>query len=126
MIASMLTRAGHHVFPAVNGIEAVILARRFRAGLVLLDIAMPRLNGLLACETIRALPGYASVPIIMLTGYADPRMRRSARRLGADDFIAKPFRPADLLARLAAHLHSEIRRAEFVAGPGLAESGRCD
>ena len=48
--------------------EAVALARQFRARLVLLDIAMPRLNGLLACEAIRALPDYAEVPIVMLTG----------------------------------------------------------
>ena len=108
MIRSMLMRAGHQVFAAVNGAEAVILAREFRAGLVLLDIAMPRLNGLLACETIRALPDYADVPIVMLTGYHDPRLRRTARRLGANDFITKPFRPGELLARLAAHLETNM------------------
>jgi len=106
MIGSMLTRAGHQVFPAANGVEAVMLARRHQAGLVLLDIAMPRLNGLRACEAIRALPGYERVPIVMLTGYADPRLRRSAQALGATGFITKPFAPADLLARLADHLDS--------------------
>ena len=104
LIRSILSRAGHNVFPAANGAEAVMLAGGFRAGLVLLDIAMPRLNGLLACEAIRALPGYARVPIVILTGYSDIRLRRTARRLGPHDFITKPFRPSDLLARLAAHL----------------------
>ncbi len=104
VIRSVLLRAEQLVFPAADGLEAVTLARQFRARLVILDIAMPRLNGLLACEAIRALPGYATVPIVMMTGYDNAPMRLAARRLGANDFITKPFRPYALLARLAAYL----------------------
>jgi DNA-binding response OmpR family regulator len=104
VIRSILLRAEQLVFPAADGEEAVMLARQFRARLVMLDIAMPRLNGLLACKAIRALPGYAAVPIVMLTGHCDDAMRVAAQRLGANDFITKPFRPNDLLARLATHL----------------------
>jgi CheY-like chemotaxis protein len=104
VIRTVLLRAEQIVFPAVDGQEAVQLAREFRSRLVLLDIAMPRLNGLLACEAIRALPGYATVPIVILTGHCDDRLREAAQRLGANAFITKPFRPNVLLAQLAAYL----------------------
>jgi CheY-like chemotaxis protein len=100
----VLVHVGQVVFLAADGVEAVDLARQFKARLVLLDIAMPKLNGLLACDAIRSLPGYANVPIVMLTGYDDERMRHAARRVGANDFITKPFRPDQLLERLAGYL----------------------
>jgi len=104
VIRSVLVRVEQLVFPAADGVEAVTLARQFRARLVMLDVAMPRLNGLLTCEAIRALPGYATVPIVMLTGYDEAPMRLAAQRLGANDFIIKPFRPDELVKRLAGYL----------------------
>ena len=104
IVRAVLLRAEQQVFPVGNGAEAVTLAQQFRARLVLLDIAMPRLNGLLACQAIRALPDYADVPIVMLTGYDNEQFRLAAQRFGATDFILKPFQPNALLARLAPHL----------------------
>ncbi len=101
IVRSVLVAAEQQVFPAVDGLEAVHLARQFKARLVLLDVGMPRLNGLQACEAIRALPNYADVPIVMLTGYGNEQVRQAAQRVGANDFITKPFRPDVLLARLA-------------------------
>ena len=105
IVRSVLVGAEQQVFQAADGLEAVDLARQFKARLVLLDIGMPRLNGLQACKAIRALPDYADVPIVMLTGYDDERVRQAAHRTGAHDFITKPFRPDVLLARLAKYLH---------------------
>ena len=104
IVRSILLQMDLEAFLAADGQEAVLLAGQFQARLVLLDIGMPRMNGLLACQAIRLLPGYAAVPIIMLTGYGDARMRQAAAQVGATDFITKPFRPDMLLARLAAHL----------------------
>lgn len=104
VIRIILLRAEQQVFAVADGLEAVALAQRFTARLVMLDIAMPRLNGLLACRAIRELPGYANVPIVMLTGYSDEPTRLEARRLGATDFITKPFRANVLLAQLATHI----------------------
>jgi DNA-binding response OmpR family regulator len=104
VIHTILLRAEQLVFPVADGLEAVTLARQFPARLVMLDVAMPRLDGLLACQAIRALPGYANVPIVMLTGYGDERTRLAARQLGANDFITKPFRPKVLLALLAPYI----------------------
>jgi CheY-like chemotaxis protein len=104
IIVSILHRAGQLVFPVADGLEAIILARQFKARLVLLDIAMPRLDGLLAGEAIRALEGYSDVPVVMLTGHNDTRLRQAAERFGAADFITKPIRPEGLLSRLANYL----------------------
>jgi DNA-binding response OmpR family regulator len=124
VIRSVLVRVEQLVFPAADGVEAVTLARQFRARLVMLDVAMPRLNGLLACEAIRALPGYAEVPIVMLTGHDDARFRAVARRVGANDFIVKPFQPNVLLARLAVYLDMPARALPAAAGdevlPGVS------
>jgi DNA-binding response OmpR family regulator len=116
IIRDLLLRVEQQVFPVGNGVEALALARQFHARLVLLDIAMPRLNGLLACQAIRALPDYAGVPIIMLTGYDNAQFRLAAQRFGATDFILKPFQPNALLARLAAYLDIPARARPAAAG----------
>jgi len=116
VIRSVLASANQEVFPAVDGVEAVELARRFTARLVLLDIKMPRLNGLEACQQIRALPGYADVPVVMLTGHSEEIVVTYARKIGVSDFIAKPFRPNALLARLAPYL--DTRAPSSANGPG--------
>jgi DNA-binding response OmpR family regulator len=104
VIRSALTNAGQTVFTCSNGGEALSLARQFQARLVLLDIAMPYVNGLEACAKIRSMAGYADVPIIMLTGYTDERLRSSARQLGANDYITKPLRLRELLRVLSGYL----------------------
>jgi CheY-like chemotaxis protein len=89
---------------------------------VLLDIAMPRLNGLQACAAIRNLPGYADVPIVMLTAYDDERFRVAAKRVGATTFITKPFRPSLLLMLLGEYLDypesTKISGVALPTGPG--------
>ena len=121
VIRSILTNARQQVFPVANGVEAINLARRFVARLVLLDIGMPHLNGLDACRSIHRLPGYEGVPIVMLTGYDDDDIRVAARRAGARDFITKPFRPDVLLGRLARYL--DIPADLMVARTSVANDG---
>jgi two-component system chemotaxis response regulator CheY len=105
IIGSILRTAGHHVFLASDGKEAVKLAQQFRPRLVLLDINMPRLNGLLAFKAIRAIPANAAVPIVILTAYTDDRMRHAAEALGVNGYITKPFRPDDLMLMLSPFLN---------------------
>jgi CheY-like chemotaxis protein len=104
LIRSVLLRVRQQVFPVADGAEALTLARQFRARLVLLDISMPRLNGLQACTAIHNLPGYTEVPIVMLSSHDDERFRSAAKRVGATSFITKPFRPNLLLTQLAEYL----------------------
>ena len=125
IVRSVLVRADQQVFPAADGLEALDLARQFKARLVLLDIGMPRFNGLQACEAIRALPDYADVPIVMLTGYDEERVRLAAIRAGAHDFITKPFRPDLLLARLAKYLHLPAGPARWRTAVTMRRAAAC-
>jgi two-component system chemotaxis response regulator CheY len=101
------------VFVAANGIEAVQYARVMRAALVLLDVRMPRMDGLDACAQIRVLPHYATTPIVMLTAYDDEDMRRRAKLAGATALFRKPFTigrlRADLLPLLGGGLSAALR-----------------
>jgi DNA-binding response OmpR family regulator len=109
ILRSVLERQDFAVLLAVNGIEALDYAMRTQARLVILDFKMPRLDGFAACARMRSLPGYADVPIVILTAFGDDATREAARDAGATAFIAKPFRPIDLL-RAIANLVEPTRR----------------
>jgi len=102
LLRSMLVNEGYSVFLAADGEEALGFAQRIRAQLVVLDLNMPRLNGFRACEAIRGLPGYDRVPIVVLTVYDGWDAREAARRIGATEFVTKPFRADALLRKLLA------------------------
>jgi CheY-like chemotaxis protein len=95
---------GLNVFPTADGLEAVELASRIRALLIILDLNMPRLNGLLACTRIRQLPGNADTPIVILTSLIGKRPEAAAAQVGATAYFLKPFRPAVLLQALSRFL----------------------
>jgi two-component system chemotaxis response regulator CheY len=80
-----------------DGFEAVELANQTLATLVLLDLRMPRVDGIEACLRIRQLPRYASVPIVILTVFDGDVLRRRALRAGATAFVGKPFSRGALL-----------------------------
>jgi CheY-like chemotaxis protein len=80
-----------HIFLAADGLEAVKYASGVKAELVLLDFQMPRLDGVDACVSIRKLPNYASVPIVLLTAYDSVALRRRAAEAGATAVFSKPF-----------------------------------
>ncbi len=89
---------------AHNGQEAVDLARRIEATLIVLDIKMPRLDGIAACEAIRKLPGHEQTPIVMLTFSDNERAQAAASRAGATMFLVKPFGSAALMLALSRFL----------------------
>lgn len=82
---------------ARDGEEAVEAARRHGAQLVLLDIDMPRTDGIEACRRLRAQDETAGATIVMLTAAAGEEAQREAERAGADLFLTKPFSPLELL-----------------------------
>jgi two-component system chemotaxis response regulator CheY len=104
VLRSMLAGVGQNVFVAATGEEAIAFAWNVQARLVVLDLNMPGLNGLLACERIRAMPGHAHTPIAILTAHDSEAARRAAERVGATLFVAKPFQPTSLLKALAPYL----------------------
>ena len=115
ILRSILAGVSQTVFLAKCGEEAVDLAASVQARLILLDLNMPRLNGLVTCEKLRHLPGYADTPIVVLSGYDGDRERLAATRVGATQFIAKPFQPAQLLQSLTIYLDVKTTTHESTA-----------
>ena len=95
---------GHEVTTASNGMEALALARRARPDLVILDIAMPEMDGLEVCSRLRRDPTLASVPILFLTVWHEIEDRVAGLDEGSDDYLAKPFDMRELKARVRALL----------------------
>jgi DNA-binding response OmpR family regulator len=101
LVRDYLESAGFAVTSAVDGPEALMRARTERPDLVILDLGLPRLDGL---DVTRRLRQDGNVPIIMLTARDDETDKLIGLELGADDYVTKPFSPRELVARVRAVL----------------------
>lgn len=99
-----LKQEGFEVHVASDGQAGVEMAASIKPDLILMDVAMPKLDGYAATQQIRAAEQGRKVPIIMLTAEADVEQRVRGLRAGADDDIVKPFHPLELIARIKALL----------------------
>ena len=104
LVRFTLEDADVRVVEASDGAEALILARRVKPDLVLLDVQMPRLDGLEVCRQLRREPAFARTPIIMLTASGQQADRSRGLGAGADEYLTKPFSPLALLALVEALL----------------------
>lgn len=109
-----LTRAGHQVTCAEDGVEGLEAVQRDHPDAVVLDWMMPRMSGLDLCRELRGDPELSSTPVLMLTAKTQPQDMACALASGADDYLMKPFVSADFLARVDALL--ERRRG---GGPSV-------
>ncbi len=98
-----LTPEGYHFYEAFTGIEAVECVRKNDIHLILLDVMMPKMDGITALSTIRQ---FSNVPIILLTAKSETEDMVLGLNAGADDYITKPFVPVEVLARV----RSQLRR----------------
>ena len=110
LLSYPLERDGYEVIQAADGVEALERFGESAVDLVVLDLMLPKLDGLEVCKQLRAR---SSVPIIMLTARDDELDKVLGLELGADDYVTKPFSPAELVARVKAVL----RRSEGGATP---------
>ena len=101
LLDTFLTESGYAVLTAADGAEGLRLFEEHRPELVLLDIMLPVMNGYMVCERIREV---SDVPVIMLTARSEEYDKLLGFRLGADDYVAKPFSPKELMARVNAVL----------------------
>lgn len=122
LVGLYLRRDGHKVAHAPDGVTGLKLAREARPDLVVLDLMLPRLDGL---EITRALREESSVPIVMLTARVDEADRLNGLDLGADDYVTKPFSPRELAARVRAVLRRTKREAQ-PDGPAVLAHGEVD
>jgi signal transduction histidine kinase len=95
---------GYRVVLATDGADGIAAFERERFDCVLLDVRMPGIDGPTACKRIRALPGGADVPILFVTALRDVETFDRTVLAGGDDFLTKPFRPNELIARVQAAL----------------------
>jgi adenylate cyclase len=114
LLEAVLTPRGYHVRTAGSGAEALDVLAEADVDLVLLDIVMPDMDGYQVCRAIRADERLAFLPVVMITA-SDKQERLAALEAGADDFVAKPFDKAELLARVASlarvkRYHDTVRR----------------
>jgi CheY-like chemotaxis protein len=101
MLAEFFRDQGHEVFPCSDGAAALETARRERPDLILLDIAMPGMDGIEVARRLRADPATHAVKILMVTSRSDPKSIARATEAGADGHVAKPFDTDVLLANAA-------------------------
>ena len=101
LIDRFLTEAGFQVIKASDGVFALSQVRNHKPDLILLDINMPGPDGILTLERIREI---TETPVIMLTGVGNEKNLSESFDKGADDFITKPFKPDELIARIKAKL----------------------
>src|SRR4029453_794520 len=104
LIVHHLTRDGFRCRTAATGTEALARVRSAPPDLVVLDLMLPEMDGLEVCRRLRGNPSPAPLPLIMLTAKADEVDRIVGLELGADDYLAKPFSPKELVARVRAVL----------------------
>ena len=90
------------VVEASDGAEALLVARREKPDLILLDVQMPKLTGLEVCRQLRREEAFARIPIVMLTAATQEADRVRGREAGADEYLTKPFSPLALLALVEA------------------------
>jgi DNA-binding response OmpR family regulator len=114
VVRRYLERAGYAVAVAGDGEAALRIIAEAEPDLVVLDLMLPGIDGLEVCRRIR---GRSAVPVVMLTALGEEDERIAGLQLGADDYVAKPFSPRELVLRVA----SVLRRARGTAPAGPVE-----
>jgi len=95
-----LDKAGFRVLVAHNGQEGLEKARTESPEIIVLDLMLPAMSGEEVCRKLKARAATAAIPVIMLTAKAQPEERVAGLELGADDYVAKPFSPRELVLRV--------------------------
>ena len=103
----LLSNAGYDLIEAVNGEDGVALALSTRPDLILMDIQLPVMDGYEATRRIKSNAELKSIPVIAVTSYALSGDEAKARAAGCDAYVAKPFSPRQLLAKVREYLPTE-------------------
>ena len=109
-----LAKDGYNVVTAKDGAEGVEAVKKHRPDLVLLDVMMPGMDGIEACEAIRTNPNIASTLIAFLSARGEDYSQVAGFDAGADDYITKPIRPKVLVSRVKALLRRNVKESEPV------------
>ncbi|MGB3344341.1 MAG: response regulator transcription factor [Aequorivita sp.] len=99
-----LALEGYRVETAEDGLEAISKAQKFRPQLILLDVMMPKMNGIETCKRLREIPELSEMVIAFLTARGEDFSQMNGFEAGADDYITKPIKPKVLVSRVKALL----------------------
>jgi len=120
LLAHYLRKEGFTPILAPDGEAGLLQARRQKPDLVLLDILLPKADGLEVLRALRANPETAQTPVVMLTAKGDETDRVVGLELGADDYIPKPFSPREVVARIKA-IFRRSRSTDLATEPAVLE-----
>lgn len=109
LIEYNLKKEGYQVFTATNGQEAVTEAKRVLPDLIILDIMMPKMDGIEACRILRSMPEFKNTFMVFLTARSEEYSEIAGFNVGADDYIAKPIKPRALTSRVNAILRRNVQ-----------------
>ena len=113
LAGSTLKKSGFNVVNVADGRSTLQTARELLPDLILLEVALPEIDGLEVCRTLRRGPATASIPIVFLTAKRSEPDRVLGLELGADDYITKPFSPRELVLRIRRVLRSRQNQQEM-------------
>ncbi len=116
---NLLREEDYKLLEAVNGLEALHLAKTRRPDVIILDLMLPEMDGLTVFRNLREDPRTKSTPVIMLTARGRLEEKITGLELGADDYLAKPFSPKELMLRV----RNLLRRTNPNQGGSVIESG---
>ena len=112
-LLDVLLGSAYNFFKALDGISAMEILKKEKVDLILLDIMMPDVNGYQLCTQVKNDPALKEIPIIMLTSLSDEESQLKALKLGAVDYVTKPFKIEILTARINTHLELKRSRDEL-------------
>jgi two-component system alkaline phosphatase synthesis response regulator PhoP len=112
LIEYNLKKEGYQVFLAKDGYEGINVAKKVQPDLIILDIMMPRMDGIEACRLMRAIPDFKNTFMVFLTARSEEYSEIAGFNVGADDYIAKPIKPRALVSRINAILRRNTTQEE--------------
>jgi len=104
IVSYNLSAEGYQVFTAKNGLEGIAKAKKKSPHLIILDVMMPEMDGIEACEVLRRTPGMENSIIVFLTARGEDYSQVAGYNVGADDYITKPIKPKVLVSKVKALL----------------------
>jgi len=113
LIEYNLKKEGYQVFLASNGQEGISVAKKVHPDLIILDIMMPKMDGIEACRLMRAIPEFKNTFMVFLTARSEEYSEIAGFNVGADDYIAKPIKPRALVSRINAILRRNTGTEEI-------------
>ncbi|MGE5657702.1 MAG: diguanylate cyclase [Actinomycetota bacterium] len=113
VVGEILEKVGYGTTFATSGMQAIERIKTANPDLILLDLMMPGINGLEVCEKIKSNSEFVNIPIIFLTASQDENHLLEAFEKGAVDYVTKPFKTPELLARVRTHLELKYTRDQF-------------